>query len=864
MTTLYAGPTPADLAAIPDALKVLPQWVLWRASDRLDPQTGSIIGLNKIPYTIDPDKPASSTDPGTWTTFDRCVAALPVALEEWELAAPATYRGGGIGFVFVDGDPFCGVDLDHSVAADGTVAPWAQNIVGSLASYTQRSVSGTGLHVLVQGTLPPGRRQDGDLQVWDSARFFAMTGWHLAGTPSTVEPRQGALEALWCAHFGAKVGDLVHCLDAQQNYTTAQPVAIERIEPAPDGQPFAFFAHSATGWPLARCVPVPALPVGAVVSPAMPDDQVLTRARQAANGGKFDALWTGQWQALGYGSESEADAALLSQLVFWTQDPAQLRRLFEQSALCDEKWLTRPDYQQRTLAYALGKATTCYQPGATFTMNGAKLPVAPIPSSGPVAPEPLRRPVPPAQPFPLEALGSLLTPAALAVQHAVQAPGAIVGQAILAAACLAVQGHADVLIDGRQYPLSEFFLTLAESGDRKSECDRLALRPHREWMDRAMLAYKPCEQAYLSELAIMKKERETILNGKEPPAVKAQRLQSLVEPEAPALPMLLCSEPTFQGLEKLYQTAMPSLGLFSDEGGRMLAGHALSEENRVRTVAGMSSLWDGRGINRVRVGDGATYLPGVRLAMHLMLQPIVAQRALADPLYQHQGFLGRCLMAWPASLAGGRPYNAVDVTADPDYRAYVAILGGILDTALPLDSQDPRNLKPRTLTLTADAKALWVQFYDHVEAQQAEERPLASVRSFASKAAEHALRLSGVLALVDDFGAQCIDSASMKNALRIMNFYLSEALRLHGVGTASPALVLAERLLQWLKDRHGNNLFLLQDVYQNGPSKALNSLKGAQAIMNILVEHGYCEAVNNPGIVDGKQRKIAYRMLPTP
>ena len=59
-------------------------------------------------------------------------------------------------------------------------------------------------------------------------------------------------------------------------------------------------------------------------------------------------------------------------------------------------------------------------------------------------PRPLQRPLEPADPFPIEALGGILGDAALAIVDQVQCPEAIAGQSILAAAALAVQGHADI------------------------------------------------------------------------------------------------------------------------------------------------------------------------------------------------------------------------------------------------------------------------------------------------------------------------------------------------------------------------------------------------------------------------------------
>jgi putative DNA primase/helicase len=110
-------------------LRKYDQWVLWRGADRIDQKTGEVTGLNKVPYTVHLSK-ASTTNPQTWASFDRCVKALPVALEEWEQRDPSAYRGGGLGFVFAGTDPYAGIDLDHCRTPEtGMLEPWAQQIV---------------------------------------------------------------------------------------------------------------------------------------------------------------------------------------------------------------------------------------------------------------------------------------------------------------------------------------------------------------------------------------------------------------------------------------------------------------------------------------------------------------------------------------------------------------------------------------------------------------------------------------------------------------------------------------------------------------------------------------------------------------
>src|SRR6516164_7806904 len=104
-------------------------------------------------------------------------------------------------------------------------------------------------------------------------------------------------------------------------------------------------------------------------------------------------------------------------------------------------------------------------------------------SSSHEPPRPLMRELPPADPFPMESLGLLLGDAARAINDRVQAPMAICANSVLATATLAVQAHADVVLpigENRQKPISAYFVTIAETGERKTECDFQAIGPIRK------------------------------------------------------------------------------------------------------------------------------------------------------------------------------------------------------------------------------------------------------------------------------------------------------------------------------------------------------------------------------------------------
>lgn len=367
---LYTGPTATDLLQIPDTLKTRRQWVLWQGV----PRANHPDKLDKIPVNPHTLTKASSTDPLTWGTFDECITAVEVALEEWEQQDPAAYRGGGIGYVFTSDDPYAGVDLDNCIdETTGLITPWAQQYIDTLASYTELTPSQKGLHILVEGDLPPGGRKHGGIEMYTQGRFFTVTGWRLPEALSTIEARTIPLQNLWCLLFGAAIGETVWCLDAHGAITNATLLTIATIEPSQTGELYALFAEVTTGWPLARCERGHAT-IQQSSTPALPDYAILAKAFQAQNAQKFTALWAGEWQGLGYPSQSDADLALCGILRFWTQDPIQIDRLVRQSGLMRPKW-DEPRgtqlYGARTIAAALSEPSEHYTPPATLIVSKA-------------------------------------------------------------------------------------------------------------------------------------------------------------------------------------------------------------------------------------------------------------------------------------------------------------------------------------------------------------------------------------------------------------------------------------------------------------------------------------------------------------
>jgi Protein of unknown function (DUF3987) len=477
-------------------------------------------------------------------------------------------------------------------------------------------------------------------------------------------------------------------------------------------------------------------------------------------------------------------------------------------------------------------------------------------------PRPLMRELPAADPFPVEALGDLLASAARAIHDRIQAPLAICGQSVLAASTLAVQAHADIeLPTGHRKPLSSYFVTVAASGERKSAVDQEALWPVRKREAALRDAYRDERLNYDNAREAWDASRKTaIKKHKGDRAAIKQTLDTLgLAPLPPLGPLLTCTEPTYEGMCKVLAVGQPSIGIFAAEGGQFIGGHGMSDDAKLRTAAGLSRVWDGDPIDRVRGGDGATVLPGRRVAMHLMAQPQVAAIWLSDRLLIDQGLLSRVLMTAPESASGTRMHHEPSPESDAALKRYGARLLNILERRLLLAPGTHNELAPRVLKLSAYARQLCIGFTDHVEKRLGPGGELEPVRGLANKLREHATRIAAVLALVRDIEAGEVGAAEMSAGIELAQHYAAEAMRLHGASSATAELREAERLRLWLLTVWRGPCVSLPDIYRLGPASIRDKAHAERAVA-ILADHGWLIEAG-AGEVDGTPRRETWRIV---
>jgi putative DNA primase/helicase len=149
--------------SIPDELKAIDQWVVWRYLWLKDRQK-----WDKPPLQSHGGNLASTTNPKTWSTFDAAMFAYGTGTVD------------GIGFVFAKKNRLTGIDLDHARDPEtGIIDAWALEMINRFRTYTELSCSGRGIHLIGSGTLPGPGVKTAQVEMYDDARFFTMTGHRL-------------------------------------------------------------------------------------------------------------------------------------------------------------------------------------------------------------------------------------------------------------------------------------------------------------------------------------------------------------------------------------------------------------------------------------------------------------------------------------------------------------------------------------------------------------------------------------------------------------------------------------------------------------------------------------------------------------
>ena len=495
-----------------------------------------------------------------------------------------------------------------------------------------------------------------------------------------------------------------------------------------------------------------------------------------------------------------------------------------------------------------------------FASNAA---VAEVRSPEPI---PLRGSPTNADPYPVDALGTIAAAATRAIMQRVQVPDSLAAHSILSAVALAVQGHVVVQLPTQEVkPVSLFLTTVADSGDRKTASDKLACAAIDEHEADLSADYQREKLVFQSVHSAWKSVKDQI--AKDHKGDHAE-IRDAVErhgapPPEPLLPAMIVPPGSTQGVLHILEHGRPSVGLYHNDGGAWLGSWGMSDENLTATIAAYSDLWDGKAIKTLTKGEGYKYLPGRAFSFHVMFQSFYVDRMFGNQEMREQGFLARMLPAKPTSLAGTRLHEVGAV--EPDNVAvhladFKERLSTIIRAPLPMNPERLNALERTELMFDREGQRLFWEFYNHIEQQQGKGAILAGIRGFAGKAAENACRLAAVIHVFQVGRRETVIRAEfMAAGIELMNFYIGESLRLADHGVVDQLILEAEELSDWLKDKYGAREIGMSHIQQRAPRSVRKlPVDRVREICALLARNDHLTPIPAGATIDGKRCKEAW------
>lgn len=283
--TAFAEREKALRAAVPDEMKTRKNWVAVKTWKSAEKDK-----LSKRPIDCNTGNYAESDNPETWTTFDK---ALEYVRE---------HGGTTVAYALDGKDKVSCVDIDCCFDENGELSETAKEALKrSGATYAEKSVSGNGLHIFgkTNGMDLRTFSKGGDLEFYQKEQFIAMTG------------------------DGAKTKDLI-------NFDTCgmKPYLESKCEKRIEWKGVCKGENGLS---------------------SMSDKDVVEKAREAKNGGKFKRLYAGEDLQ---NNHSNSDMSLMNILAYWCNgDKEQMLRIFATSGLFRPN--KSADYYEHTAIKAL-------------------------------------------------------------------------------------------------------------------------------------------------------------------------------------------------------------------------------------------------------------------------------------------------------------------------------------------------------------------------------------------------------------------------------------------------------------------------------------------------------------------------------
>ena len=785
---------------IPDELMHYRQWVNWKLVTRKEGEKPT-----KPPF-MPSGTLARTDDPTTWSHF----LTVKAAASQFDgVGYVLTREGETVAFDF-DGcrcPAFDGVDAGLSGGLD-MVLPEIADHIRSLNTYTEVSPSGKGLRAFAKGKLVVDGKRKGRIEAYQSGRFVTVTGHRLEDLPRTIEPRQLEIDAFYQAVFG----------------TPEEPPKQEkksRTESAPGD------------W-----------------------RAMIEKAFESKSGPEIRRLWNGDHSA--YPSQSEGDMALCSRLAFWLgRNAAAMDAAFRESGLFRKKWDEKhgeSTYGRITVKKAVEGCTASY--GDRASREGEEQ-VKP-------SPEEWSAPIPfndfsllPS--FPVQAIPGTCGEMVAALVDSCQVDAGLPGSMVLAVLSTAIGARVRIVLDSHTEQGNGYFLSVLDSGNRKSEIKAQLAAPLNIFQKARQDAMAPVIREAENKQRILQKRLDKLEKQAAAADDPVEReilrsdcsdlLKEIEENPIPAKPTYLVDDITLERLGGIMCDNEERGAVLSAEGGifKLIGGLYSKGHSNIDLIL---KAYTGDTWSSDRISRGSQSMMHPALTLGLAVQPDVLEEIGRNPEFRGRGLSARFLYAWCQSKAGYRTLQASPTSAiltDAYHRLITSLMG--------IEGR-------HELRLTPDAQAIWNGFYADVELLLRPGADLQHLVDWGSKLPGAVARIAGLLHFAEngpDGIGKMVSFDSVKNACAIGGYFTEHAKAAFGIMKEDVHLAVARKILSYLK-RCKPERFKGRDLFDHTNCASMDEITPG---ITALIERGYLREVHRAAITGrGRPEAIAYEANP--
>lgn len=368
-----------------------------------------------------------------------------------------------------------------------------------------------------------------------------------------------------------------------------------------------------------------------------------------------------------------------------------------------------------------------------------------------------------------------------------QVDTAMTFSAALATFALCMQGKYMVSYpsgNGWKEHLCLYLVIVAEPGETKSGTFGAVNRPIRAWQDEKRADYEKSRNLYLQEKQAKEEKqanlRKALAKLETDPQEKQQYHEELkaitdelTELQAPISPNFIVPDTTVEALADLMKKTGGSAGVFGSEGDFFKIITGLYNHGMCNNLQLILNAYDGDEYTMQRVSR-EIHLPHPLLSFCLMLQPNLYQETFANAELRGRGLLARFLTCTPKSMAGKRDKRSTATLDAVNYVAYEKAMAHFLN--LQQDSEK----EPPVLTWEQDAKERMLDYMQKIENSMRKGEAMEKHKDFASKAGAVAMRIAGILHLLQTYSLEQIPPISKETtekAIKVHRFFFAEKLK---------------------------------------------------------------------------------------